>query len=71
MIIVNFSDLDVDKIYGNVDPYSAEGFEVFRLYCKLTNSFYYGRPREFFDKAEAVELAKANKAKLLILEDLS
>lgn len=58
-------------VYGDVHPFSEEGFELFKAWLSENDVYYYGKCKEDFSKVEAYNLAaEAGKSKL-ILDNLS
>lgn len=69
---VFFMDSELEtEIYGDVKPYSNEGFELFNQYMKASGISYYGADNEdfYFDDAIAVALKEGNTK--VIVENLS
>ena len=54
-----------------VREWSATGLELFKQWCKDTNTYYYGEQRKNFDMAEALEQAQQAGATYLFAEDFS
>jgi hypothetical protein len=69
--VVKFDDLNMDEIYGGVEPFSDEGFALFKDYVEKNNAYYYGRTDGNFDLFEAFKLAIENGSEMLIIENLS
>ena len=68
MKIIQVGELD---IYKGVDPFSEEGFKIFKEYVKQHNAFYYAREKEDFFIDEAIKSAEKMNASVLIVENLS
>jgi hypothetical protein len=58
-------------LFGDVDPYSDGGIQIFRAFCAEKGVTYYAAPREEFFEHEAYEKAQAEGNTYLIMEDLS
>jgi hypothetical protein len=48
-----------------------DDFTKFKEWCKTEDVYYYAKPKEDFSKREALELAKKNGNKYLVLDDIS
>ena len=59
------------EVYGDVHPYSKEGFNMFKKWCAENGVTYYGRVKSDFSMAEAYKLAEAEGNSQLIVENLS
>lgn len=68
---------EVEKnVYGDIKPYSDEGFKVFNNWLITNHVFYYGKPRDSFNEREAMEMVAERLSKnelidKIWLEDLS
>jgi len=63
--------LDEAGIYGDVDPYSDEGIELFRAWLVEAGVSSYSRTREDFFMFEAWAQAEEEGNNYLVVEDLS
>lgn len=62
---------DKKEVYGDADPYTEEGFAIFRKWLKDNGVTYYGKPKEDFFMSEAYALAKKEGNTKLIADNLS
>lgn len=63
--------LDELDLPEGVSEWSDEGIELFKAWCKKSNTWYYGRGSEEFDEKEAMRQAVIANASQLYMEDLS
>ena len=54
-----------------VAEWSDEGMDLFKAWCKKSNTWYYGKHREHFDEVEGMRQASNAGASQLYMEDLS
>lgn len=59
---------DEKTIYGDVKPFSEEGYPIFIKWCKDNGVTYYGMPKKSFSKIQAYALAKKEGNKKLLME---
>jgi hypothetical protein len=69
--VVYYADLDHDKIYNGVKPFSEAGFEAFRNYVNAQDAVYYAKDDEDFDLLEGIQKAIKEGKKRVIVENLS
>lgn len=53
------------------DAYTKEGIAQFRKYLSSIDASYYAAPRDSFNLAEAVDLARREGRTCVVVEDLS
>jgi hypothetical protein len=71
MEVINICDLDLDSIYGGVDPYSDEGIKLFKQYCLDNDCYFYAYSKECYNLPSAMFKAQARGFSKIIVEDLS
>jgi len=59
------------EIYGDVQPFTKEGFPIFVQWCKDNGVHYYGEVSENFFPATGLRQAQRAGLTKIILEDLS
>ncbi len=60
-----------EALYGDVNPYSDAGMEIFRAFTAEKGITYYGAPKEDFFEFEAYEKAEAEGNTYLLMDNMS
>lgn len=72
--IKNVLELDLGTIYGDVEPYTAEGFSKFQAWLDANNALYVSYDSRWKHSAaigDALEKAKAFGKSLIVFEYMS
>ena len=62
---------ELEKAYGDVNPYSEEGFEITKKWLSETNTTLYEAPAEDFSMIAAYRKAREDGNCRLIVNNLS
>lgn len=62
---------DIYDMYGNIEPFSEDGYAIFRGWLADQGATYYADPREEFFIYKGIEKCLKEGNKLLYVEDLS
>lgn len=71
IFLADLGDSFEPSVYGNVDPYSDAGINLFSAWLKANGFNYYARPKERFSLSEAIRITKAKGLAKVIVENLS
>lgn len=68
---IELTDTLQNKIYGELQPFTPEGYACFIAWCTANNVFYYAKGKTGFSIAEGYELAELAGCKFIILDNMS